>query len=80
MSFSQIKLCKIDTIRHWKMKIRQLKREDADNELMNNKKVRRTIEAPNQITAHKAKKILKREKEDWVKYNKKEQNREKKIS
>ena len=42
--YSKVKLSKIETIGFWKLKIRQLKGEIVDNNLMNKKKERGSIE------------------------------------
>ena len=53
--FSQEKLRKIETIGFWKMKVRQLKEENVDDELTNRKKERGSVEVQNQISLNEAK-------------------------
>jgi len=70
VSYSKAKLSKIETIGFWKLKLRQLKGEMVDVNLMNKKKERGSIEVPEQITVNEAKESLRKAKEDWSKWKK----------
>ena len=78
--YSKVKLSKIETIGFQKLKLRQIKGEIVDNNLINKKKERGSIEVPEQITVNEAKESLRKAKEDWSKWKEEEvKQREKEL-
>jgi len=66
VSFSREKVTKIDTIGYWKLRIRQLNREQVDEDLLKRKKSRANIEEEEYVSIKAAKENLIKAKEDWA--------------
>ena len=62
------KIKRIKIIGFWKLKIQQLKRELINEELMNTKKEKNTIEVLEQMSIQEAKESLRRAKEEQKKW------------